>query len=148
MKVTVRRGSAGDAVALAELRLRGHSGGELDRDAFVEAFAAWVGDHAETHLPFLVEVDGAVAGMAWLLVAERVPGPDRPRRRFGDVQAVYVLPELRDRGVGAALLAAVLAEARGLGLEHVTVHSSERAVSLYRRVGFGPDRTWLRWLPE
>jgi GNAT superfamily N-acetyltransferase len=151
VEVTVRRGSLGDAAALAGLRLQAlaESGGdgELDSGAFVEAFTAWVGDHLDTHLAFLAEVDGAVAGMAWLLVAERVPSPERRDRRFGDVQSVYVLPQLRDRAIGAALLAAVLAEARRLDLEHVTVHSSDRAVPLYQRAGFGPDPRWLRWLP-
>jgi len=61
---------------------------------------------------------------------------------------VYVVPELRDRRIGAALLAAVLAVARGLELEHVTVHSSDRAVPLYQRAGFRHERLWLRWLPE
>jgi hypothetical protein len=42
------------------------------------------------------------------------------------VQSVYVVPELRDGGIGAALQEAVLAEAGRLELEHVTVHSSRR----------------------
>lgn len=152
MQVTVRRASVGDAAALAGLRWReltefgGQS--ELDSGAFVDAFCSWVGDHVGTHLPFLVEVDGDVAGMAWLMVAQRVPSPERQHRRCGDVQSVYVVPELRDRGIGAALLEAVLAEARRLELEHVTVHSSDLAVPLYQRVGFQHDRCWLRWIPE
>lgn len=120
----------------------------MDEGPFVEAFSAWVRDHVATHVAFLAEVDGDAAGMAWLMVADRVPNSDRRRRRFGDVQSVYVVPELRDRRIGAALLEAVLAEARGLGLEHVTVHSSEHAVPLYQRAGFRHERLWLRWLPE
>ena len=108
MRVTVRRASADDAAALAALRLRwlGESGGrgELDEGSFVEAFSAWVGNHVATHVPFLAEVDGDAVGMAWLMVAERVPNSDRRRRRFGDVQSVYLVPELRDRRIGAALL--------------------------------------------
>jgi len=152
MRVTVRRASTQDAAVLAGLRFRWltESGarGELDEGPFIEAFSAWVSDHVATHVPFLAEVDGEAAGMAWLMVADRVPNSDRRRRRFGDVQSVYVVPELRDRSIGAALLEAVLAEARGLELEHVTVHSSDRAVPLYQRAGFQHERLWLRWLPE
>jgi GNAT superfamily N-acetyltransferase len=152
MQVTVRRASVGDATALAGLRWRGltESGRsiELDEGAFVDAFSAWVSGHVATHLPFLVEADGDVAGMAWLMVAERVPSPERRHRRCGDVQSVYVLPELRDRGIGAALLEVVLAEARTLELEHVTVHSSDGAVRFYQRAGFQHDQCWLRWEPE
>jgi len=101
-----------------------------------------------THVPFVAEVDGTVVGMAWLMLADRVPAPTRRHRRTGDVQAVYVAPEHRDSGVGAVLVGALLAEARELGLEHVTVHSSERAVQFYKRQGFASDPQWLWWRPE
>lgn len=136
---------------MGELRWRwpteeqGYTG--TDRAAFVESFAAWVVDHMATHIPFVAEVDGAVVGMAWLMLADRVPAPTRRHRRTGDVQAVFVAPEQRDSGVGAVLLEALLAEARELGLEHVTVHSSERAVRFYERQGFTHDRQWLWWRP-
>jgi GNAT superfamily N-acetyltransferase len=136
---------------MGELRWRwpteelGYEG--TDRAAFVETFAAWVVAHMATHVPFVVEISGEVVGMAWLMLADRVPAPTRRHRRTGDVQAVYVAPEVRDSGVGAVLLEALLAEARELGLEHVTVHSSRRAVRFYERGGFAHDPTWLRWHP-
>lgn len=151
MRVTVRRAEAADAPALAELRWRWRADerGEpaADRDAFLKSFTDWVVDHLDTHLPFLVDVDGRTAGMAWLMLADRVPSPMLPDRRTGDIQAVYVVPELRDGGVGTALLAALLAEARDRGLEHVTVHSSGRAVPFYLRNGFVREETWLQWQP-
>jgi len=137
---------------MGELRWRwpteehGYTG--TDREAFVEAFAAWVVDHMATHIPFVAEVSGDIVGMAWLMLADRVPAPTRRHRRTGDVQAVYVVPEQRDSGVGAVLLEALLAEASELALEHVTVHSSRRAVTFYERRGFEHDPTWLRWPPS
>lgn len=151
MQVAVRKAMAADAAALAELRWRWHTeeGGYpgTDRGAFLEFFSTWVNEHLSTHLPFLAKVDDQAVGMAWLMVADRVPGAARRHRRFGDVQSVYVVPELRDRAIGASLLEALLAEARRLELEHVTVHASERAVPLYERSGFQHDDRWLRWLP-
>jgi GNAT superfamily N-acetyltransferase len=81
-------------------------------------------------------------------VAVGGPAAARRHRRFGDVQSVYVIPELRNSGAGAALLDAVLTEARRLNLEHVTVHSSDRAVRFYQRAGFQHDECWLRWIPD
>jgi GNAT superfamily N-acetyltransferase len=147
--VRVSRATVADAAALAGLRWRmetesgGHTG--TDRAAYVAFYAGWLADHQASHLPFLAEESERPVGMAWLMVAERVPTPRRRSRWSGDIQSVYVVPELRNGGVGAALLDAVLAEARRLDLEHVTVHSSDRAVPFYQRVGFGHDRTWLRW---
>ena len=78
----------------------------------------------------------------------RVPTVSKYARRGGDVQSVFVVPELRDRRVGALLMGAVLDEARRLELEHVTVHSSPRAVAFYERNGWDHDPEWLSWAAE
>jgi GNAT superfamily N-acetyltransferase len=128
-----------DVAALAELR-----GIESDKLA---SYAGWVAAHAETHLPFVAEVDGYVVGVAWLLVAERVPSNESLDRRYGDVQSVMVREEYRNQGTGAALMAAILAEALTRDLLHVTVHSGRRAVDFYLRNGFGHHRQLLLWEP-
>jgi GNAT superfamily N-acetyltransferase len=128
-----------DMAALAQLR-------EIEPDSLA-AFAAWVATHADTHFPFVAEVDGYVVGAAWLFVAERVPGTESMDRRYGDVQSVMVRAEYRNRGIGAALMAAILAEARTLNLLHVTVHSGRRAVDFYLRNGFSHHRQLLLWEP-
>jgi GNAT superfamily N-acetyltransferase len=150
MRITVRKGSADDAAALSGLRLaaQAEDGTGGDAAAFGGHLAAWMTRHRDTHLPFVAEVDGTVAGMAWLSVGERVPSVDAPHRLFGDLQSVYVLPALRGHGVGAALTAAVLDEARERGVEHVTVHASARAVTLYERAGFRHERECLYWEPR
>ncbi|MBI4942652.1 MAG: GNAT family N-acetyltransferase [Actinobacteria bacterium] len=147
----VRRGAAGDAVALGRLRLRAvqHGSAEVtpDGEAFVAWFAGWFRAHLGTHVPFVAEEDGALVGVAWLALAERVPGETGRLRRCGDVQAVYVVPEARGRGVASAVVRALLADAAATGLEHVTVHANEAAAGVYRRAGFEGDAMWLRWAP-
>lgn len=135
----VRMAGVADAAVLAELR--GIEPGRLAE------FTDWVAAHAETHLPFVADIDGYVIGGAWLLVAERVPGDESMNRRYGDVQSVMVREEYRGRGAGAALMAAILAEARSRGLLHVTVHSGRRAVEFYLRNGFVQHRQLLLWEP-
>lgn len=152
MPVKIRKAAATDAMALARLRWRwpaeerGYAG--TDRAAFLELFSAWVVEHLSTHIPFLAEAQDQVVGMAWLMLADRVPSPANRCRRTGDMQSVYVVPEQRDGGVGAQLVQAVLAEARRLELEHVTVHSSLRALPFYQRSGFQPEQRWLQWRSE
>ena len=93
----------------------------------LEAFAGWVAAHAHTHLPFVAEIDGYVVGAAWLHIAQRVPRGETLDRRYGDVQSVMVREEYRNQGIGAALMAAILAEARTRGLLHVAVTRLEAA---------------------
>jgi GNAT superfamily N-acetyltransferase len=147
MRVVVRKGTATDAPGLARLRWRWRveeRGEPGDRGMFLEFFTAWVVDHLATHVPFVVEVDDRLGGMAWLMLSDRVPSPGRMDRRTGDIQSVYVLPELRGDGVGTALLNAVMADARARELEYVTVHSATRAVPYYLRAGFVPEERWLQ----
>jgi GNAT superfamily N-acetyltransferase len=73
-----------------------------------------------------------------------VPGPAAWTRLAGHLQSVYVLPEHRNAGVGAALVAAALDAARARGFDYVIVHPSERSFPLYRRAGFGPTGAVLR----
>ena len=149
--VTVRRASDADAPALAGLRWRratqerGYQGDNLDE--FVATLGDWMRGHPE-HRAFVAEAAGEVVGMAWLAVLDRVPTANKYARRGGDVQSVFVVPELRDRRVGALLMSAVLDEARRLELEHVTVHSSRRAVPFYERNGWRHDPELLGWAAE
>ncbi|AGL17413.1 GNAT family N-acetyltransferase [Actinoplanes sp. N902-109] len=138
--MTVRMAGPADAAALAQLQ-------EIAPDTLA-AFAGWMARHADTHLPFVAEVDGRVVGAAWLLVAARVPRGGTLDRRFGDVQSVMVRERFRNRGIGAALLGAILAEARTRHLSHVTVHSGRRAVDFYLRTGFTHHRQLLLWEPD
>ena len=138
--MTVRRAGPGDARALARLRWQWRVDEEqesaTDEPAFAAAFGRWVEEHRESHLAWLAEVDGEPVGMAWLAIIHRVPGPAVPVRLAGHLQSVYVRPDRRDRGVGAALVTAVIAEGRRRGLDYVWVHPSVRSVPLYRRAGF------------
>lgn len=108
---------------------------ERPRDVFAERFTAWVAAH-NGHECFVAVHNGRVLGMMWLAVVDRVPSARRFDRASGDLQCAYVVPDLRNRGIGGMLIDAILARAAELGLERVTVHSSPRAVPVYERHGF------------
>ncbi|WP_307851294.1 GNAT family N-acetyltransferase [Nocardiopsis sp. MG754419] len=126
--------------SLAELRWRWilENGGtpEIDAEEFAHAFVRWVPAHGSTHRPLIMLRGPEVIGMAWLALVPRVPTPLAFDRRSGDVQCVYVVPWERGHGHGGRLVEAVLDLARDLGLERVTVHSSDKAIPTYRRHGF------------
>jgi predicted GNAT family N-acyltransferase len=75
-------------------------------------------DHA-----IVCDADGHVIGTARLA----------PNGRLG---RMAVLRECRGRGVGAALLKALLGRARELSLSRVTLHAQTHAAGFYRRFGF------------
>lgn len=77
------------------------------RDGFGEArrFEAWVAD-----------VDGQIVGYALVVPASYETGYAKAGVY---VQDIFVAPEVRQRGIGRALMAAVAADARRRGLEFV-----------------------------
>jgi ribosomal protein S18 acetylase RimI-like enzyme len=139
--------------ALAELRWRwrvderGEVG--LGHDEFVAALGGWIVEHAASHLPYLAtDDDGAIVGMAWLALVERVPGPEVWERRSAYVQSVYVPPEARRRGIARRLVDELIVESRRLGLDYLAVHPSDMSFGLYRAAGFaGSDRVLELRLP-
>ncbi|MER5970011.1 GNAT family N-acetyltransferase [Streptomyces sp. NPDC002055] len=98
------------------------------RDVFVRTFATWAAENAGSHRCTVMLRGDALIGMAWLAIVRGVPTPLAPRRASGDIQCVYVVPEERNGGLGGRLIDVVLALGRSLGLERITVHSSERAI--------------------
>lgn len=150
--LVVRRAGPDDLAATAALRWRwrveeGPERPSTSLDEFTVALGEWLADHAATHRTFVAELDGTIVGIGWLAVVHRIPGPEAWDRRAGLVQALYVVPEVRDRGVGGGLLEAMVADAKATGLQYLGVHPSERSVPFYRRHGFGPyERGFeLRW---
>jgi len=116
-------------------------GGVADdpREVFAERFARWAAAHTDGHECFVAVAGDRVVGMAWLAVVSRVPSARAFDRESGDLQCAYVVPELRNAGIGGRLIDAVVDRARERGLERVTVHSSPRAVPAYERHGFAAE---------
>ena len=117
-----------------------------DRRRFATDLLGWWEVHRDSHRAFLAALpSGDAVGMAWLALTARVPRPGATSRLCGDLQSLYVVPEHRSTGVGAALVGSALRHAESLGLEHVTVHANERARRLYERVGFRSSGDLLMW---
>jgi GNAT superfamily N-acetyltransferase len=145
-KPSARRADRSDSDELARLRWiwraveRNERG---DPDTFRGDFVAWVAERHRTHLPFLVEVGGDAVGMAWLVIIERVPGPEKWTRLSGFLQSVYVTPEHRNSGLGSLLMEKLIDGARREGLEYLSVHPSPPSFPFYRRLGFTGEGSLL-----
>lgn len=77
-----------------------------------------------------------LVGSVWLQLIEKLPNPVGHPGFHGYVSSVYVVPELRNAGIGSALLEACLAEADGLGLDALFLWPTDRSRPLYERYGF------------
>ncbi len=139
-RVVVRRATAVDAAAVAELRWlwrtdeRGETGPQLD--GFTANLTTWIVEHLDSHIPFVAMRGHRHVGMAFLTIVERVPGVREWTRLSGEIQSAFVLPEYRGGGIGLQLMERIIVEARQLHLKYLAVHPSMRSIALYRRIGF------------
>ena len=97
--------------------------------------AAWLHERRARHLPVLVaELGGRIAGFAALS-----PHSAKPGYRHTTANSVYVSPDARGRGIGTALLAALVRRAHEAGV-HVILASidaeNEASLKLHRKLGF------------
>ena len=131
--VFVRMAEESDTAAIAALRAR-WTGGE---DPELEArMAAWLGAEGDRRTTWLAELDGVPVGMASLFEYRRMPKPGRDDSRWGYVSNMFVREDVRGRGIGRALLDAVIAAAGERGYARLVLSPSERALPFYRRAGF------------
>ena len=133
--LVVRVAGPDDAPALAELRAL-WSDAAADA-AFERRMAEWLDSEGDRRTVWLACLDGEPVGMASLFEYRRMPRPGRADSRWGYVSNMFVREEHRARGIGAALLAAIVAAADEREYARLVLSPSERAVPFYRRAGFG-----------
>jgi GNAT superfamily N-acetyltransferase len=131
--IDVRVAGSGDAGALASLRALWHPGEHGDLD---ERMAVWLAADGDRRTTWLAMVAGEPAGMASLFEYRRMPRADAPDSRWGYVGNVFVREDARNRGIGSALLAAVIAAAEERDYAHLLLAPSADALPFFRRAGF------------
>ncbi len=95
----------------------------------------------EQHVPEALEWDGIDAGCAHAIAEDAASMPIGCGRllRDGHIGRMAVLRECRGRGVGAALLALLVALARERGNDRAILNAQTHALPFYARFGFMPE---------
>jgi GNAT superfamily N-acetyltransferase len=147
--VRVRLAGPEDIAAIAALRAQ-WTGAQADK-TFEQRVVAWLEAEGSRRLVWIATLGADPAGMATLLEYRRMPHPDRPDSRWGYVGNMFVREDLRNHGIGSALLAAIIAESEARDYARLVLSPTERALPFYRRAGFivpddraGDDRVLVR----
>jgi ribosomal protein S18 acetylase RimI-like enzyme len=121
---------AADKPALRQTCFPGYSAAEIDQAVGITLTQAGAG--CGVHL--VAEWDGNIVGSGQLV----------PWGQNAEIANLVVAPEFRRRGIGRALLTALIDAARERGYRMVEIGAetdNEAALSLYRRLGFVDSRT-------
>jgi putative acetyltransferase len=153
--LTIRRAGQGDKEAVWRVHgsaIRGTCAGHYPP----EVIEIWAGrlrpekyaEAIDRYDFFVAEEDGVVVGFGEL------------GAEAGEVQGLYVSPDVKGRGVGRELLRTLEERARACGLKSLRLTSSLNAVPFYERAGFraveeltetigpGVERASVRMLKE
>lgn len=139
--VVVRPAGDDDADRLALARLRRawdeeDAGGPIDDPGYEARAVAWLEANRSHRLAWLAELDGEPVGFLTVVIVDRMPQPGRPDSGWGYVHHFFVVPAHRSAGIGAALLAAAVADARRRGWKQLVLHPRPRSRRFYERHGF------------
>ena len=129
----VRPLEPGDYPAVAAVFAEGIATGQATFETAVPSWEEWDAAHLRTHR-FVAELDGEVAG--WCAV---VPYSRREVYRGVGEESVYVAESAQRRGVGRALLEAVIESARAGGLWTLQAGifpDNGASLELHRSLGF------------
>ena len=146
----IRRAHSSDGPALARLRWAfREEDGEVplgDFRQFLPRYLEhyWHGIDSGAWAHWVVEDEGTIVAHMAVQVQDGVPRPATMRDRWGWLTDCYTVPDERNKGHGAGLLAAIQAWAREEGLALLLVSPSRRSVPFYGRAGFGPAGEWLQ----
>lgn len=87
-----------------------------------------------------------VVGFGLAFVDQRLPAPGRPHGVKAHVGALYIVPEYRGVGTGAAVMASLLDRLRRRGADQVELFASPDGHGLYASFGFTPTQAALQQL--
>lgn len=107
------------------------------RERFIEYFAAKI--NSEQGQIFYAQVNGEIVGVAAISLVDDYHAAVR-NVRSARINAVYVLPDYRRKGIAGGLVKATIEWVRTKNCSRVRLNSSEEAQSLYQSLGFKPLR--------
>ena len=135
MSVVVRVADASDVMALASLRALWTAGAGAE-PGFERRMADWLAAEGDRRTTWLATLADEPVGMASLFEYRRMPRADRAASRWGYVSNMFVREDVRNRGIGSALMDAIVAAAEERGYVRLVLSPSEAALAFYRQAGF------------
>jgi GNAT superfamily N-acetyltransferase len=133
--LVIRVAGLSDSGEIALLWSRWRANRNPDPD-FTERMAAWHASEGSRRTTWLAVLGEVPVGIASLFEYRRMPHPDRADSSWGYVGNMFVSENVRNYGIGSALLEAIISTADDRGYARLVLSPSPRSVPFYARAGF------------
>jgi GNAT superfamily N-acetyltransferase len=141
-RVRIRLARSSDCCALAEMRYRFRAESEPvteTKSRFMRRCTSWMRKHFRSgSYPWrcwVAEDDTRLLGHICVQLIEKIPNPVNEPELHAYLTNFYVIPEMRDRGLGKKLLNKALSWCRTREIDAVILWATLASRSLYRRCG-------------
>jgi GNAT superfamily N-acetyltransferase len=142
-RVQIRLATPGDCNLLAEMRYRFRAETESateTKSRFMRRCTSWMrkrfGSRSWTWRCWVLDDGKRLLGHVCVQLFEKIPNPVNEPEFHAYVTNFYVVPEMRDHGLGKKLLDKALSWCRARQTDAVILWPSAASRSLYRRCGF------------
>lgn len=141
MEITVIRANEDHARFCAESRyevFRYDKDYTSVKEEFIDITTRYFIEHSADDMQItLVALDGGdPIGCGTLLIQERLPHIEHYQNLRGYIVNVYVMPTCRGKGVAKIIMTALHGEARKRNVTMIDLHAAEKALPLYRSLGY------------
>jgi GNAT superfamily N-acetyltransferase len=143
---TLREATSGDAMAIAIrrvefLREQGHAFDEVHLRESVREYLMRAIPTGDVRA-WVAETDDEIIATGVMTIYERMMWQGVGRE--GYVLSMYTVPEWRKKGIGTAIVDAMIAFAREDNIKLALI-ATDDGRPIYERAGFTPDPRYLRW---
>ena len=142
-RVRIRLARSSDFDALAEMRYRFRAETESKvetRSVFVRRCTSWMKKRFRTGSSmwrcWVLDDGKRLLGHVSVQLFEKIPNPVNEPELHAYVTNFFVVPEMRNQGLGKRLLSKALSWCRARGTDAVILWATSGSKSLYRRCGF------------
>lgn len=90
----------------------------------------------ENFTAYVMEIDGEIVSVAFLIIDERPPGLNNPNGRYGAIMNVFTYFEHRGKGYATSLMNSLIVDADNIFVSVLDLYSTKAGKRLYEKLGF------------
>lgn len=99
-----------------------------------------------THIACFAYNGKQIVGCGGVCLYQEMPSPDNPNGKCAYLMNIYTIPQMREHGIGKAVVEWLIKEAKCCGTNKIYLETSKKAYYLYKKIGFDDIKGYLKYI--